>query len=91
MERVNFKVIFTHLLILKNFFKQLEHNYGKTALCLSGGALFGLSHLGLLSELIKHECLPKVVTGSSSGSLITVLIGSNTLDELKELSKNNFK
>ena len=57
----------------------------------SGGALFGLSHLGLLSVLLENDMLPKVITGSSSGSLTTVLVGSKSLEELKALAQNKFR
>jgi predicted acylesterase/phospholipase RssA len=50
-----------------------------------------MAHLGLLSVLLEHDFLPKVITGSSSGSLTTVLIGSNTLEELKALAKKDFR
>lgn len=75
----------------KKFFKELEHSYGRSALCLSGGAIFGLSHLGVLSVLLENNLLPKVISGSSSGSLITTLIGCNSKDELKILAEKNYK
>ena len=51
------------------FFRELRHGYGRTGLCLSGGASFGFYHVGVWIELLKQGLLPKVLTGSSAGSI----------------------
>ncbi len=58
---------------------------------LSGGGSVGMFHLGILSTLLEHNLLPKVIAGASSGSLASSLIGSNTITELKTLSYSNFQ
>ena len=73
------------------FFRELKHFYGKTGLMLSGGGALGQFHLGIISSLIENNLLPKYVAGSSSGSLIGTLLGTNTISELKVLLKDNFR
>jgi NTE family protein len=45
----------------------------------------------VLSVLIENDLLPKVIAGSSSGSLIAVLIGSHSKEELKEHINQEFR
>lgn len=66
------------------FFRLCARNYGRTALCLSGGATFSFFHLGVVRELLDHDLLPRVITGTSGGSLIAALIAVRTDEELKE-------
>lgn len=50
-----------------------------------------MAHLGVVSVLLEHDLLPKVVTGSSAGSLVTAIIGSNTKEQLKALAREEFR
>jgi predicted acylesterase/phospholipase RssA len=52
------------------FFAETRHSYGRTALLLSGGASFGKFHFGVLKALWEQDLFPKIVCGSSVGSLI---------------------
>lgn len=74
----------------KTFFKEIKDFYGRTSLILSGGASIGMFHIGLLSNLLEQNLLPCIVSGSSAGSLTCAIIGTKTIEELKELSKHNF-
>ena len=67
------------------FFKHLELNYGRTALCLSGGATFAYYHFGVIKALIDSDDLPQIITGTSGGALVAALVATRTDDELKEL------
>jgi len=67
------------------FFKIAGAQYGQTALCLSGGAAFGYYHLGVAKSLFENGCLPRVITGTSSGSLIAAMIAVRTDEELLEI------
>ncbi|KAF9103584.1 hypothetical protein BGX27_010504 [Mortierella sp. AM989] len=67
------------------FFKSIYKNYGRTALCLSGGAGFGYYHLGVVRALLDAGVLPTVITGTSAGALIAALVGCRTDDELSEV------
>lgn len=59
--------------------KHMHTNYGRTALCLSGGASFAWYHFGVVKALLDASLLPDVVTGSMfstemwvCGSLLTI-------------------
>ncbi|KAI5465456.1 acyl transferase/acyl hydrolase/lysophospholipase [Mariannaea sp. PMI_226] len=66
-------------------FKHVYANYGRTALCLSGGAAFAYYHLGIVKALLDQDLLPDVITGTSGGALIAALVATRTNDELKDL------
>ncbi|PHH83987.1 hypothetical protein CDD83_2680 [Cordyceps sp. RAO-2017] len=66
-------------------FKHVHANYGRTALCLSGGAGFAYYHLGVVRALLDANQLPDVITGTSGGALIAALVATRTNDELKQL------
>lgn len=52
------------------FFAETRHSYGRTALLLSGGATFGKFHFGLLKALYEQDLFPRIICGSSVGSII---------------------
>lgn len=66
-------------------FKHVYTNYGRTALCLSGGAAFAYYHAGVVKALLDEDLLPDVITGTSGGALVAALVATRTNDELKEL------
>ncbi|SPO01097.1 probable lipase 5 [Cephalotrichum gorgonifer] len=66
-------------------FKHMHANYGRTALCLSGGAAFAYYHFGVVRALLDADLLPDVITGTSGGALVAALVATRTNDELKEL------
>ncbi|KAF2786679.1 patatin-domain-containing protein [Melanomma pulvis-pyrius CBS 109.77] len=66
-------------------FKHLSTNFGRTALCLSGGATFAYYHFGVAKALLDAGLLPEVITGTSGGALVAGLLGTRTDDELKKL------
>ncbi|KAL8733691.1 MAG: hypothetical protein Q9181_003473 [Wetmoreana brouardii] len=65
--------------------KHLHTNYGRTALCLSGGATFAYYHFGVVKALTDHSLLPDVITGTSGGALVAALVCTRTDSELKSL------
>ncbi|KLJ13316.1 patatin-like phospholipase domain-containing protein [Blastomyces silverae] len=67
------------------FFKQLETNYGRTALCLSGGATFSYYHFGVVKALLDNGVLPDIISGTSGGALVAALVATRTNEELKKL------
>ncbi|KAF9169120.1 hypothetical protein BGX21_001079 [Mortierella sp. AD011] len=67
------------------FLKSIYKNFGRTALCLSGGAGFGYYHLGVVRALLDAGVLPTVITGTSAGALMAALVGCRTDDELNEV------
>ncbi|KAF2007367.1 patatin-domain-containing protein [Amniculicola lignicola CBS 123094] len=66
-------------------FKHIGTNYGRTALCLSGGATFAYYHFGVAKALMDAGLLPEVITGTSGGALVAGLLGTRTDEELKKL------
>jgi predicted acylesterase/phospholipase RssA len=66
-------------------FKHLGSNFGRTALCLSGGATFAYYHFGVAKALLDADLLPEVITGTSGGALVAALLCSRTDEELKKL------
>ncbi|RDI85952.1 hypothetical protein Vi05172_g4188 [Venturia inaequalis] len=66
-------------------FKHLHTNFGRTALCLSGGATFAYYHFGVAKALLDANLLPDVITGTSGGALVAALLATRTDDELKKL------
>jgi predicted acylesterase/phospholipase RssA len=66
-------------------FKGICTNYGRTALCLSGGATFAYLHFGVVKALLEEGLLPTIITGTSGGALVAALVATRTDEELKQL------
>ena len=60
----------------RKIFKELQLSFGRTALVLSGGASFGFYHPGILKLLHEHNLAPKIISGTSAGSIIAGIYGS---------------
>lgn len=69
----------------KAMFKRIHANYGRSALCLSGGASFAYYHFGVVKALLEENLLPDVITGTSGGALVASLVATRTDEELKKL------
>jgi len=69
----------------RRFMKRTARSFGRSALLLSGGASLGLFHLGVIRELTAEGILPRVITGSSAGSLIAGILATHTDEELARL------
>ena len=67
------------------FFTETRHSYGHTALLLSGGAALANYHFGVLKALHESDMMPKIVTGSSAGSLIAMVVCSRPYHKLGEM------
>lgn len=67
------------------FFWETRQSFGRSALLLSGGASLGLYHIGVVKTLFEHGFLPRIISGSSVGSIIASIISTRSDDELKEL------
>lgn len=64
---------------------QTRKNIGRTALLLSGGSTFGISHIGVLIALMENNLVPRIISGSSSGSIIASILCCHTNEEIQEL------
>lgn len=74
----------------QDFFIRASHCYGRSALMLSGGAVLGYFHAGVLKALFDQTLLPEIISGSSAGSILAATACTHTDDELIErLSLDN--
>lgn len=62
-----------------------QHNLGAPALMLSGGGTFGIYHLGVVKALFAENLLPKMISGSSMGSIAAGILATHTDKELSQL------
>jgi predicted acylesterase/phospholipase RssA len=67
------------------FLKRAARSFGRSALLLSGGASLGLFHIGVIRELEQQGVLPRVVTGSSAGSIVAGILATHTGEEWERL------
>ncbi len=63
-------------------FINVRQAFGRTALLLSGGATLGLNHFGVIKSLNECGLLPRIVSGSSIGSLVAAYVCTKTDSEL---------
>ncbi|KAL9026415.1 MAG: hypothetical protein Q9196_004918 [Gyalolechia fulgens] len=59
--------------------------FGRSALLLSGGATFGMNHIGVLKALWDARLLPRIISGASAGSIVCAVICTRTDEEIPEL------
>ncbi len=64
------------------FFYRANICFGRTALMLSGGGVLGFYHLGVVKALLEQGLLPRVISGSSAGSLVAGVLGTHSDEEL---------
>ncbi|KAH7648768.1 hypothetical protein FG379_002238 [Cryptosporidium bovis] len=67
---------------LIHFLELLGHSMGKTALCLSGGGALAMYHLGVVKVLIEQNIMPKIINGTSGGSIVAALLAIKKNDEI---------
>jgi len=65
-----------------DFFYRANICFGRSALMLSGGGVLGFYHLGVVKTLLDQGLLPRVISGSSAGSLVAGTLGTHTDKEL---------
>ncbi|KAF5025858.1 hypothetical protein F66182_2080 [Fusarium sp. NRRL 66182] len=62
-----------------------RQSYGRSALLLSGGATFGMSHIGVLKALFEAKLLPRIISGASAGSIVCAAMCTRTDEEIPQL------
>lgn len=67
------------------FFENCKMAYGQPAMMFSGGASLGLFHSGVCKALIEQDLMPKVLSGSSAGAMMTAMLGVSNADEIAQL------
>jgi NTE family protein len=50
----------------------------------------GMYHIGVVQALIEADCLPKIIAGSSAGSIIASILATHTREQLFEQGVFNF-
>lgn len=73
-----------------NVLLESKRNYGRAAITMSGGGAFGLIGIGVFSTLLEMDLFPKIVSGSSCGSIVSAVMCSKTSDEIKVILSNLF-
>lgn len=64
-----------------------RQSFGRSALLLSGGGTFGMTHIGVLKALFEAMLLPRIISGASAGSIVCAVFCSKTDDEIPHVLK----
>ncbi|CAE8596474.1 unnamed protein product, partial [Polarella glacialis] len=67
------------------FFSETKHGFGRSALLLSGGASVGMYHFGVVKALQLNGLMPRIISGTSAGSIVCGVLGVRTDQELMEI------
>ncbi|KAH8669463.1 acyl transferase/acyl hydrolase/lysophospholipase [Tricladium varicosporioides] len=59
--------------------------FGRSALLLSGGATFGMNHVGVLKALFEAKLLPRIISGASAGSIVCAVLCTRIDEEIPEV------
>ena len=59
--------------------------FGRSALLLSGGATFGMNHIGVIKALWEAKLMPRIVSGASAGSIICAVFCTRMDEEIPQL------
>ncbi|TXS91507.1 DUF3336 domain-containing protein [Parahaliea aestuarii] len=68
-----------------DFFYRSNICFGRSALMLSGGGVLGFYHMGVVRVLHAQGLLPRVISGSSAGSLVAGVVGTHSDEELQQV------
>ncbi|XP_024981920.1 triacylglycerol lipase SDP1-like [Cynara cardunculus var. scolymus] len=72
------------------FMHETRHSFGRTALLLSGGASLGAFHVGVVKTLVEHKLLPRIISGSSAGSIICSIVATKSWPELQSFFNDSW-
>ncbi|ODA79537.1 hypothetical protein RJ55_05131 [Drechmeria coniospora] len=62
-----------------------RQSFGRSALLLSGGGTFGMTHVGVLKALFEAQLLPRIISGASAGSIVCAVLCTRTDEEIPAL------
>ncbi|KAI4381531.1 hypothetical protein MLD38_007596 [Melastoma candidum] len=71
------------------FMHETRHAFGRTALLLSGGASLGAFHIGVVKTLVEHKLLPRIISGSSVGSIMCAVAATRSWPELQSFFEDS--
>ncbi|KAJ7976691.1 Triacylglycerol lipase SDP1 [Quillaja saponaria] len=72
------------------FMHETRHAFGRTALLLSGGASLGAFHVGVVKTLVEHKLLPRIIAGSSVGSIMCAAVATRSWPELQSFFEDSW-
>ncbi|KAK3217983.1 hypothetical protein Dsin_011953 [Dipteronia sinensis] len=72
------------------FMHETRHAFGRTALLLSGGASLGAFHVGVVKTLVEHKLLPRIIAGSSVGSIMCSVLATRSWPELQSFFEDSW-
>ena len=67
------------------FFQHCQKAYGQPGIMFSGGATLGLFHTGVCKALIEQDLMPKVLSGSSAGAIMTAMLGQAKPEQMMDI------
>ncbi|KAL2890482.1 Lipase 4 [Ceratocystis lukuohia] len=73
------------LQLLTRTIQQARQNFGRSALLLSGGATFGMLHIGVLKALHEADLLPRIISGASAGSIVCAVLCTRMDSEIPQM------
>lgn len=73
-----------------SFMHETRHAFGRTALLLSGGASLGAFHIGVVKTLVEHKLLPRIIAGSSVGSIMCSVVATRSWPELQSFFEDSW-
>ncbi|KAH7324310.1 acyl transferase/acyl hydrolase/lysophospholipase [Stachybotrys elegans] len=59
-----------------------RQSFGRSALLLSGGGTFGMTHIGVAKALFEANLLPRIISGASAGSIVSAVLCCKADDEV---------
>ena len=62
-----------------------RQSFGRSALLLSGGATFGMAHIGVIKSLFEAKLLPRIISGASAGSIVCAVLCTRNDEEMPDL------
>ncbi|KAL6555359.1 mitogen-activated protein kinase tyrosine protein phosphatase sdp1 [Orobanche gracilis] len=72
------------------FVHETRHAFDRTALLLSGGASLGAYHVGVVKTLVEHKLLPRIIAGSSVGSIMCSVVATCSWPELQSFFEDSW-
>ena len=64
---------------------QTRQSFGRSALLLSGGGTFGMTHIGVIKSLWEAQLLPRIISGASAGSIVCAVLCTRTDEDVPQL------
>ncbi|KAK6065631.1 Lipase 4-like protein 1 [Seiridium cupressi] len=62
-----------------------RQSFGRSALLLSGGGTFGMTHIGVLKAMFEVKLLPRIISGASAGSIVCSVVCTRTDEEIPQV------